>query len=172
MTSPIGSTTRSEARVSWTSYETSFGTGWLGWHPDGSLVKSLLPGSPQPVDEDAAPPDAVRRLAEALGAYFSGSGALPDGEQYLAAAASTPLEAAVYRTVAVIPAGATRTYAEIAREVGRPRAARAVGAAMAKNRFPPMIPCHRVVGSNGLLRGYAGGIEMKQSLLDMESSDG
>ena len=63
------------------------------------------------------------------------------------------------------------TYADVAALVGRPRAARAVGAAMAKNRFAPMIPCHRVIGTDGSLRGYAGGIEMKRRLLDMEAAD-
>ena len=60
------------------------------------------------------------------------------------------------------------TYAEVAAEAGRPGAARAVGTAMAANRFAPVIPCHRVVGSDGSLRGYGGGLEMKRSLLAVE----
>jgi O-6-methylguanine DNA methyltransferase len=61
------------------------------------------------------------------------------------------------------------TYAAVAAAVGRPGAARAVGAAMAANRFAPMIPCHRVVGSDGSLRGYAGGVEMKRYLITLEA---
>ncbi len=83
---------------------------------------------------------------------------------------ATDFETTVYRIVAAIPAGATMTYAEVADQAGRPGAARAVGAAMAKNRFAPMIPCHRVVGSDGSLRGYAGGLDMKRQLLAMEAT--
>jgi len=72
--------------------------------------------------------------------------------------------------VASIPRGATMTYATVAAAVGRPGAARAVGAAMAANRFAPVIPCHRVVGSDGTLRGYAGGLEMKLRMLVMEGA--
>jgi methylated-DNA-[protein]-cysteine S-methyltransferase len=56
----------------------------------------------------------------------------------------------------------------VAEAAGRPGAARVVGAAMAANPFAPVIPCHRVVGSDGTLRGYGGGLEMKQAMLDME----
>ena len=87
-----------------------------------------------------------------------------------AAAASTDLQAAIYDVVSAIPAGETMTYRQVAEAVGRQGAARAVGAAMAANRFAPMIPCHRVVGSDGTLRGYAGGLEMKRALLEMERS--
>jgi O-6-methylguanine DNA methyltransferase len=76
----------------------------------------------------------------------------------------------IYERVVAIPPGSTLTYAEVARECGAPGAARAVGAAMAENPVAPLIPCHRVVGSDGSLRGYAGGIEMKRRLLDMEAS--
>jgi len=62
------------------------------------------------------------------------------------------------------------TYAAVASQVGHPGAARAIGAAMAKNRFAPMIPCHRVVGTDGSLRGYAGGLAMKRHLLEVEAA--
>jgi len=76
----------------------------------------------------------------------------------------------VYRAVTAIPPGNTMTYADVASQVGHPGAARAIGAAMAKNRFAPMIPCHRVVGTDGSLRGYAGGIAMKRHLLEVEAA--
>jgi AraC family transcriptional regulator of adaptative response/methylated-DNA-[protein]-cysteine methyltransferase len=69
-----------------------------------------------------------------------------------------------------IPYGETRTYAEIAQAIGQPKAARAVGNACNKNPVPLIIPCHRVVGSNGSLTGYAFGLERKKTLLDMENS--
>lgn len=70
-----------------------------------------------------------------------------------------------------IPSGTTCTYAELAARIGNPKAARAIGAAMGKNRWPLLIPCHRVVGSNGRLTGYSGigGIDTKRRLLDWES---
>lgn len=69
-----------------------------------------------------------------------------------------------------IPAGETRTYGWLARKVGRPRAARAVGRVMATNPFPIVVPCHRVVGSDGSLRGYGAGLPVKAELLRIESA--
>ena len=69
-----------------------------------------------------------------------------------------------------IPYGETRTYGEIAKAIGQPKAARAVGNACNKNPVPLIIPCHRVVGSNGNLTGYAFGLERKQTLLDLEQN--
>ncbi len=69
-----------------------------------------------------------------------------------------------------IPPGLTLTYGQLAARAGRPRAARAVGCCMASNRIPLIVPCHRVVGADGGLRGYSanGGLRLKQSLLDLE----
>ncbi len=64
--------------------------------------------------------------------------------------------------------GETITYSELARQIGKPKACRAVGAAAARNPLPIVIPCHRVVGSNGKLVGFGGGLELKQALLDHE----
>jgi methylated-DNA-[protein]-cysteine S-methyltransferase len=70
-----------------------------------------------------------------------------------------------------IPPGATLTYGELAARAGRPRSARAIGNCMAANRIPLIVPCHRVVGADGGLRGYSanGGLRLKQRLLDLES---
>lgn len=85
-------------------------------------------------------------------------------------AAFTPFQQRVYAIVRGIPYGEVRTYGEIAREAGVPRAARGVGAAMAANPLPIVIPCHRVVGSFGALTGYSapGGVDTKKWLLAME----
>ena len=69
-----------------------------------------------------------------------------------------------------IPAGETRSYGWLARKVGRPRAARAVGRVMATNPLPIVVPCHRVVGSDGSLHGYGGGLDVKESLLRLEGA--
>jgi O-6-methylguanine DNA methyltransferase len=81
----------------------------------------------------------------------------------------TPFQLATYERVAKIPYGETCSYGEIAKEIGRPKAVRAVGAANGANPLPLVIPCHRVVASNGRLQGYAGGLEMKARLLALES---
>ncbi len=78
----------------------------------------------------------------------------------------------VWQACARIPRGEVRTYGWIAKTIGHPRAARAVGQALAANPFAPAIPCHRVVGSDGSLRGYSakGGLRRKQALLAMEKT--
>ena len=80
----------------------------------------------------------------------------------------TPFQQAVWQALARIPYGATATYGAIAQEIGRPKAFRAVGLACNKNPLPLIIPCHRVIGQNGSLTGYAGGLHMKQALLELE----
>ena len=80
----------------------------------------------------------------------------------------TEFEKRVWRALRAIPYGETRTYREVAAAVGNPNACRAVGAANAKNPILIAVPCHRVIGSNGRLTGYAGGLAMKQALLTLE----
>jgi methylated-DNA-[protein]-cysteine S-methyltransferase len=75
----------------------------------------------------------------------------------------------VWAALLTIPYGETRTYGQIARQIGEPDAARAVGMANAKNPISIMAPCHRVIGSNGELTGYAGGLDAKARLLNLES---
>jgi methylated-DNA-[protein]-cysteine S-methyltransferase len=81
----------------------------------------------------------------------------------------TEFEYRVWSAVQRIPFGATDTYGEIARRLGEPDAARAVGHANARNPIAIIVPCHRVIGSDGDLTGYAGGLDRKKWLLDMES---
>lgn len=80
----------------------------------------------------------------------------------------TPFQRAVWNAVMAIPYGETRSYREIAGQLGRPAAGRAVGAANSANLLPPIVPCHRVIGANGALTGYAGGLALKQRLLALE----
>ncbi|MEX2327596.1 MAG: methylated-DNA--[protein]-cysteine S-methyltransferase [Pseudomonadales bacterium] len=76
----------------------------------------------------------------------------------------------VLRALQQIPYGETRSYRDIATSIGRPRAVRAVGAANGRNPLPIIIPCHRVIGANGSLTGFGGGLETKKYLLDLEQS--
>jgi methylated-DNA-[protein]-cysteine S-methyltransferase len=83
--------------------------------------------------------------------------------------AGTEFQKEVWRALAAIPFGETRSYGDIARQIGRPKAVRAVGAANGKNPISIIVPCHRVIGSNGKLTGFAGGLETKAFLLKTES---
>jgi methylated-DNA-[protein]-cysteine S-methyltransferase len=82
----------------------------------------------------------------------------------------TPFTERVLNELARIPFGQTATYAELAARAGNPKAARAVGMTMNRNRVPIVLPCHRVVGANGSLVGYAGGLERKEALLRLEGA--
>ncbi len=83
---------------------------------------------------------------------------------------ATPFQKKVYQIMSTIPFGEVRTYRWLAQKVGNPRAFRAVGSANAKNRWPVVIPCHRIVGTNGHLTGFSapGGLDLKASLLELE----
>ncbi len=81
----------------------------------------------------------------------------------------TPFQRRVWQALLDIRAGATCSYADIARAIGAPQAVRAVGAAVARNPMSVIVPCHRVLGSDGSLTGYAGGVERKRSLLAHEA---
>lgn len=80
----------------------------------------------------------------------------------------TAFEYSVYKTVAEIPKGKISTYLEVARAIGKPKTARAVGNALNKNPFAPEIPCHRVVKSDGTIGGFAGGYRRKRKMLEEE----
>jgi methylated-DNA-[protein]-cysteine S-methyltransferase len=105
--------------------------------------------------------DYERQLSE----YFAGKRRAFDIEL---APRGTPFQQAVWRELLNVPYGDTITYAELARRIGKPSSVRAVGAANGANPIPVIIPCHRVIGSNGTLTGYGGGIERKQWLLALE----
>jgi methylated-DNA-[protein]-cysteine S-methyltransferase len=111
--------------------------------------------------DDAVLPD----LQEQLSAYFARE--LKEFDVRLAVT-GTPFQQRVWAGLARIPYGETRSYAELAEHIGSPRAVRAVGLANGKNPVSIVVPCHRVVGSNGSLVGYGGGLERKQQLLDLE----
>ena len=83
---------------------------------------------------------------------------------------ATPFQRAVYDELLRIPYGEKRSYADVARAIGKPRAVRAVGAANGANPIPLVVPCHRVIASDGHLGGYGGGLPLKKHLLAMEAT--
>ena len=119
-------------------------------------------------DAVAPPGDAAAVAAAAiqLEQYFAGERTDFDLELD---PIGTPFERSVWDELRAIPYGETTSYAEIARRIGRPSACRAVGRANGRNPIAVVVPCHRVIGSDGSLTGYAGGIEMKRALLDLEA---
>ena len=104
-------------------------------------------------------------MRQQLEAYFAGElqrfdlALAPDG---------TDFQQAVWQALTTIPYGATCSYGEIARQIGKPKASRAVGAANGQNPIPIIIPCHRVIGSTGKLTGFGGGLAAKEILLELE----
>jgi methylated-DNA-[protein]-cysteine S-methyltransferase len=111
-------------------------------------------------------PTHTRVVAKQLGDYFSGKRRTfelklnPTG---------TPFQKKVWAQLQRIPYGETRSYADIARAIGKPGASRAVGSANGANPIPIVIPCHRVINASGALGGYSGGLGIKKQLLSLES---
>ena len=110
-------------------------------------------------------PDGLGAVREQLAAYFAG--ALTAFDLPLAAR-GTAFQHRVWAALRDIPYGATATYGELAAAIGRPTAPRAVGLANGRNPVSIVVPCHRVIGANGALTGYGGGLERKRHLLALE----
>ena len=113
-------------------------------------------------------PKSVDPARRELDEYFAGRRHIFD--LALDLRALPPFTVSVLHELAEVPYGETTTYGALAARVGRPRAARAVGTVMHRNRIPIVLPCHRVVGANGDLVGYAGGLGMKRTLLELEGA--
>ena len=121
---------------------------------------------PGPLQAPTKPDDPVlKQAASELLNYFDGSTA---GFTVLLDPQGSAFQQKVWLALRSIPRGHTRTYADIARAISAPQAARAVGAAIGKNPLSIVVHCHRVVGRNGRLTGYAGGLPRKQALLTLE----
>ena len=112
--------------------------------------------------EDARP---LRQAVAQLNAYFAGDLRTFDLPLRME---GTPFQLAVWRALRDIPYGETASYGEIARRVGTPQGSRAVGLANGSNPIAIVVPCHRVIGSNGKLTGYGGGLNNKETLLALE----
>jgi methylated-DNA-[protein]-cysteine S-methyltransferase len=108
---------------------------------------------------------ALARVRRQLGEYFAGQRTSFDLEL---APQGTPFQLEVWAALRAIPYGQTRCYGDLAKELRRPGAARAVGAANGRNPISIVVPCHRVIGAAGALTGYAGGVAVKERLLALE----
>lgn len=132
---------------------------------NGTLVSLRLPGQPVPriaCHETPLLSEGKRQVLE----YLAGQRRVFD---LPLAPRGTEFYRSVWQTLEEIPYGETRSYRDIAQAVGRPRAVRAVGQANHNNPIPIIIPCHRVVGANGSLTGYGGGLDLKERLLRLEA---
>ncbi len=138
--------------------------GQLVWAGDDAGVRQLMFGRrPEPGWRH----DAVKgkRLRDELEAYFAGELVRFEVE---VAPEGTAFQQRVWRALRAIPFGATDSYGAVARRLGAPKASRAVGAANARNPIAIVIPCHRVIGQDGSLTGYAFGVDNKRWLLEHE----
>lgn len=137
---------------------------WFDPDPDGELERLARIAGPCVLRSPRAVDPARRELEE----YFAGRRRTFDLSLDLRAL--PPFTVSVLHELARVPYGETTTYGALAAAVGRPRAARAVGTVMNRNRIPIVLPCHRVVGATGDLVGYAGGLDRKVTLLELEGA--
>jgi methylated-DNA-[protein]-cysteine S-methyltransferase len=135
---------------------------WTDYEPRMMRLLRLHYG-PAVTLAEGRPPSPARA---ALTAYLEGDIGAIDG--LVVETAGTPFQRAVWAALRTIPAGATLTYAGLAARIGKPAAVRAVGAANGANPVGVVVPCHRVIGADGSLTGYGGGIERKRWLLAHE----
>jgi methylated-DNA-[protein]-cysteine S-methyltransferase len=145
----------------------------------GAEIRLALVAGEQGIEQirfDAVPPERtlrydafplLKRAAEQLDAYFGRE--LRDFDLPLSPQ-GTSFQQHVWAALQTIPFGETRSYAQIAELIRTPNAVRAVGAANGRNPIPIVIPCHRVIGSNGKLTGFGGGLPLKRWLLDLEAA--
>ena len=110
--------------------------------------------------------DLLQEASRQLQAYFAGE--IQRFDLPLDLSAGTPFQQAVWQALLTIPLGASHSYGDLARRLDKPKAVRAVGAAVGRNPVSIIVPCHRVLGAGGQLTGYAGGLWRKQALLQLE----
>ncbi len=150
-----------------TYYDSPLGTVTLQANEQGLLGVWFETHTTKPEDlgtqEDSFP--IFQSVKEQLERYFAGDAVQFDVPL---AAKGTPFQQSVWHALTTIPYGETWSYAQLADAIGNPKAVRAVGLANGKNPVSVIVPCHRVIGKNGKLTGYAGGVERKQRLLAIE----
>lgn len=141
------------------------GLAGLWFHDQRYFPPQLVPGARAAWPADANHPVLQAARKQVLD-YMEG--AREDFDLPLDLQCGTPFQQTVWNALLQIPAGATTTYGALSRDIGNARAVRAVGAAVGRNPISIVVPCHRVVGHDGALTGYAGGLERKTALLRLE----
>lgn len=159
------STTISQSHF-WTIYDSPLGPLTLVGGPRG-LRAVRFPGRGEPPDSCARDDALLAPAAEQLAEYFAGRRRRFELTLDLD---GTPFQQHVWTHLLAIPYGTTRSYRALALAMGRTDRARAVGAAVGRTPMPIIVPCHRAVGVNGDLTGYAGGLDRKRALLDLEAA--
>jgi methylated-DNA-[protein]-cysteine S-methyltransferase len=134
---------------------------------DGAIPYVFFPGTKTLPDYGTAETPLIKRAAGQLGEYFAGKRKEFDLPLALK---GTDFQVAVWKAMQDIPCGKTRSYRDIATLIGRPKACRAVGMASNRNPIVIIVPCHRVLGQDGSLTGYGGGLPVKQYLLELEKA--
>ena len=145
-------------------YDTPIGR--LGLAENGRAVTDVLLHGEHPADAEIRETPLLQKAAEQLAEYFGGL--RTEFELPLEFETGTPFERTVWQALSTIPYGETRSYADIARQIGRPAACRAVGRANGRNPLSIFVPYHRVIGASGQLTGYGGGLDKKEALLRLE----
>lgn len=145
-------------------YDTPIGR--LGLAENGRAVTDVLLHGEHPADAEIRETPLLQKAAEQLAEYFGGL--RTEFELPLEFEIGTSFERTVWQALSTIPYGETRSYADIARQIGRPAACRAVGRANGRNPLSIFVPCHRVIGASGQLTGYGGGLDKKEALLRLE----
>ena len=130
--------------------------------------EALLAAFKKPGRSQSGSHEKAVALAESINAYFKGKPLQPPWH-WMDMGGLTPLQRAVLTATADIPYGELRSYREVAEAVDRPRAYRSVGSALAKNPFPLLIPCHRVIRSDGSYGCFGGGTDLKKRLIELEA---
>ncbi len=149
-------------------YESSIGK-LLLVGADGALEELHFPNSLEQLqipDDWRYDEECFQQALQQLAEYFNGSRQQFDLK---IAPKGTVFQESVWQELCRIPFGQTASYGEIAKRIGNPKACRAVGLANAKNPLPILVPCHRVIGKDGSLTGFGGGLEIKKQLLDLET---
>lgn len=145
-------------------YETPYGPIGIA-EREGKLTHIFFAKTVRPKDFVLEETELLQEAAKQLLEYFAGERRI---FQLPLAPEGTPFQREVWQALLEIPYGETRTYSQVAQQIGRPRAVRAMGRANGLNPASIIIPCHRVLGMDGSLTGYAGGLPMKEALLRME----
>lgn len=152
--------------ISYSLYDAPQGVLLLAVRDDGAVVRVQFADERAPIDDDWVHDDAALSTVRAqLDEYFAGT---RDHFELDLAPDGTPFQREVWEQLRLIPYGETISYGELAKRVDRPGAARAVGAANGKNPIAVVVPCHRVIGADGTLTGFGGGLPWKRYLLDLE----